>query len=226
MRLARTLLLLVILGAAVPSARAQELMGETDVLSLAAGLVGSDPWTQPHREDALNAIRDFIAVVGVDFRYTLDFGNRMAAQDSSDLRISDAIAVNYGPHPDLTDYRGTFLIGTFNPDRVNSETAADGVVTYYSTDNRERLGVLEILADGTYSWDIVGGQRGEVITGSWHEAAAGEKFAYEGGPSIVLQRAQGGYDYTARFRRQADYEGWLELGEGKARTPRLLAAPL
>ena len=86
--------------------------------------------------------------------------------------------------------------------------------------------MLEIAANGTYRWDVEGGQRGEMIVGRWHEAAAGEKFLYEGGPSIVLERARGSFDYTARFRRQADFEGWLELGEGKARSPRMLGAPL
>jgi hypothetical protein len=226
MGLLRALLLLLVLGAAAPAARAQELMSEADVLSLAANLIGPDPWSQPHREEALNAIRDLIAVAGVDFRYTLDFDNRMGAQNTSDHRIWDAMAVNYGPPPAFEAYHRTFLIGTFKLDRVQGETGADGVVTYYSADTRERLGVLQILPDGTYVWDVEGGRHGEVITGFWHEATATEKFPYEGGPSIVLLRAQGGYDYTARFRRQADFEGWLELGEGKARSPRLLGAPL
>lgn len=226
MGIVRALLFCLVLGAATADARAQELLDEAGVMSLSAGLMGADPWSQPHREQALDAIRDLIAAVGVDFRPTLDFDNRMHAQSTSDLRISDAIAVNYGPHPALDRYIGTFLIGTFKPDNVTGETAADGVVTYYATDSRERLGVLTIDRDGSYRWDVAGGQRGEMLVGRWHEAAPGEKFPYEGGPSIVLERAQGGYDYTARFRRQADYAGWLEIGEGKARSPRLLGAAL
>lgn len=226
MGIVRALLLCLALGAALPDAKAQELLDEAGVMSLSAGLMGADPWSQPHREDALNAIRDFIAVVGVDFRYTLDFDNRMRAQDTGDQRIWDAIAVNYGPHPQLEKYIGTFLIGDFQPERVTGETAADGTVTYYAADSRVRLGVLTIDRDGTYRWDVEGGQRGEMLVGRWHQAEPGEKFPYEGGPSIVLERAMGGYDYTARFRRQADYTGWLEIGEGKARSPLLLGAAL
>ncbi len=62
--------------------------------------------------------------------------------------------------------------------------------------------------------------------GPGHEFPPDESCPCEGGPSIVLERAQGGYDYTARFRRQADYAGWLEIGQDKARSPRLLGAAL
>ncbi len=226
MSVVRVLLVCLALGAAAAGARAQELLDEAGVLSLSAGLMGADPWSQPHREEALNAIRDFIAVVGVDFRYTLDYDNRMGAQGTSDTRIWDAIAVNYGPHPPLGRYYGTFLISDFRPDRVQRETDASGVASYFQMDTLERLGVLEIAPGGTYRWDVEGGERGELIVGRWHEATADEKYLYEGGPSIVLERARGGYDYTARFRRQADFTGWLELGEGKARTPRVLGAAL
>ena len=215
---------LLFLVAAIGTGAAQQgLLSQNDVLAVSASVMGNDPWVQPHREQALNDMRDFIKLMGVSFRPTLDFDNRMAAQNTSDTRISDAIAVNYGPHPDLADYIGTFVVGDFKPGKVRRETDANGVTVYYSQYDVP-LGVLEIRADRSFTWDVVGAERGLVSTGRWHEAQADEKFAYEGGPGIVLENAQSGYDYTARIRRQADFEGWLELGMGRARSPRLVAA--
>jgi hypothetical protein len=216
---------LILAGFAIgPSKAEQALLSEADVLAISASVMGSDPWVQPHREQALNDIRDFIKVIGVNFRPSLAFDNQMGGQSTSDLRISDAIAVNYGPHPELSDYIGTFLLGDFEPGKVRRETNAEGVTVYYMQDYDVTLGVLEIAADGSFSWDVAGGKRGLVTVGHWREMRPEEKFAYEGGPAIVLEKAQGGYDYTARVRRQADFERWLEIGIGAARSPRLVAA--
>ncbi|MDO8359198.1 MAG: hypothetical protein Q7T08_04070 [Devosia sp.] len=215
---------LLFLAAAIGTGTAQQgLLSQNDVLAISASVMGNDPWVQPHREQALNDIRDFIKLMGVSFRPTLDFDKRMAAQDTSDVRISDAITVNYGPHPDLADYIGTFLVGDFQPGKVRREVNANGVTIYYSRYD-EALEVLEIRADRSFTWDVAGAERGLVSTGRWHEAQNDEKFAYEGGPGIILENAQSGYDYTVRIRRQADFQGWLELGLGRARSPRLVAA--
>jgi hypothetical protein len=207
------LVLLLTAGAAVAAPR---LLTKSDVLELSAGLMGDDPWAQPHREEALNAIRDLIKSTGVDFRYSLAFDNEMGAQNTADVRINDAIAVNYGSHPTLKAYVGTFLVGRFRPGHIREETNGQGVTTYFAADGYEPLGILYIGSDHTFAWDVSGGGK-TVVDGRWHEASEAEKFAYEGGPAIVLEQARGGYDYTVRVRRQADFEGWLQVGQGQAR---------
>lgn len=220
-----TLRLFAVLLALAPPVLAEDhaLLDQRDVLELSAGLMGTDPWVQPHREQALDAIRDLIKSVGVNFRYSLDFDNLMGAQGTADHRIRDAIVVNYGPHPVEADYLGDFLVGTFTPGNIESERRVDGGTTYRAAGGYLPLGILSIQPDHSYRWDIYG--TGEVVAaGTWRPMRDDEKYPYEGGPAIVLELVQDGVDYTVRIKRDAEYQGWLEIGPGQSRSPAAYAA--
>lgn len=147
--------LLVLIGASPATAAEHKLLSKSDVIELAANLLGADPWSQPHREDALNAIRDIIKTVGVDFRYSLALDNEMGARGLADHRIADAIAENFGPHPQLDAYYGVFLVGDFKPGRVVHDVV-DGTTLYRAQEHSAPLGILIISQVDSGCADIRG----------------------------------------------------------------------
>lgn len=196
---------------------------EEDVLAYARTVFGGgDRLTNegnPKRDQLAAQVRDYIKTHGVGFKAPLlgPFEKKLYNQGTVSVNIRHAIQDNFGPHPKLTDYAGTFYLrkltrgGTLTADR-------DGGVTITSADPENETGRLTIGRDGTYEWVLGHGDPpARWVRGKWHEARPDETAPTEGGPVVVLEKARGGVDHTARLCRDPAFAGWLDVGEGPAR---------
>jgi hypothetical protein len=203
------------------------LLTKQDVIAYAKEVFGSgeplaDPLAELNRRDAnRNKIRDFIKARGTNFLPDLDFENNEMPKDTYSNHIRWAIQVNYGKHPRLEDYVGTFMLGDIKRGR-KAVTPEGPKIVLAPEDLRYETGVLEIKKDGTYTWVVsVTHPEEQWVRGKWREAKPDEMFPYEGGPAIWLEKAHQLQDYMVRMCREPDYEGWIEFGASKARTSML-----
>jgi hypothetical protein len=198
------------------------LLAQEELLALARRLMGDQPYADSfRREKVLEQIRDTIKARGTDFQYSAigEFANRMYAQGTMSSHIGFAINSNYGPHPRLDDYFGTFHLRAAS--RGSKSAQSDGSrVIVITTDAQHESGALTINRDGTYLWAYLRGSAPETWKrGRWRAAAPEEMLPWEAGPAIWLLDAKQGSDYMVRMDRQPDWRGWIEVGAGKGRTP-------
>jgi hypothetical protein len=192
---------------------------KVEVVAYAKSLFGAgDPFADGTKRDTnLNAIRDRIKERGVDFVADDTFKYKDLPNGMYSVHIGSAVESNYGPHPKLENYYGTFLLRTTNR---GSKTSAKegGRVVITTTDAQYEAGALVIAKGGTFTWKL-GRTDPETkwITGKWREATADEMQPWEGGPMLVLEKARQGEDYTVRMCRVPGYEKWIDVGMGKGR---------
>ena len=93
-------------------------------------------------------------------------------------------------------------------------------VVITTTDQQHETGELTISKDGTYVWKLFRKDpEDKWLKGKWREAKPDEMVDYEGGPAIWLEKSKGGFDSMVRMNRIPDYQGWIDVGWGKGRTP-------
>lgn len=196
------------------------LLSADDVFVFARDQLGpGDPFAHPQREAILDRIRDHIKTRGTTFLPDLNFSNRMGTIGANSVHISYAIEANYGPPPKLDDYFGAFLLRTTNRGS-KSNTKVGGRPVVRTEDSQHESGLLTIDKGGTYTWAISRSDPpAKWIVGKWREAKPEEMHLWEGGPAIWLEKARAGQDYMVRGSRVPDYEGWIDVGVGKGRTP-------
>jgi hypothetical protein len=190
------------------------LLSEQQILDFARQALGPEPYANPNREAALAQVRDFIKQRGVNFQQTLAFDNQLGAIGANSVHIWAAIADNYGVAPQLSDYFGNFALTSQNRGSQSARQAG-GRTVVETTDSAARLGSIQISADHTYVWNVLGD--GVTLRGTWRELREDEKQAWEGGPAIWLLNARAGQDYEVRGDRQPGYAGWIDVGIGKGR---------
>ncbi len=192
---------------------------KAEVVAYAKSLFGSgDPFADGDKRDRnLNAIRDHIKARGVDFAADDTFKYKDLPNGMYSIHIGSAVESNYGKHPKLEDYYGTYLLRTTNR---GSKTSAKegGRVVVTTTDAQYEAGALVIAKGGTFTWKLGRTDpESKWITGKWREATADEMQPWEGGPMLVLEKARQGEDYTVRMCRVPGYEKWIDVGMGKGR---------
>ncbi|MBX3397297.1 MAG: hypothetical protein KF873_01035 [Gemmataceae bacterium] len=192
---------------------------KAEVVAYAKSLFGSgDPFADSEKRDKnLNAIRDYIKTRGVAFVADDTFNYKDLPNGMNSVHIGAAIQSNYGPHPKLENYYGTYLLRTTN--RGSKTSTKDGSrVVVTTTDAQFESGALVIAKGGTFTWKLGRTDpESKWITGKWREATADEMQPWEGGPMIVLEKARQGEDYTVRMCRVPGYEKWIDVGMGKGR---------
>lgn len=194
------------------------LLDKEHVIAYARQVIGPDPWG-PKRDQALGQIRDYIKQHGTSFTVDDDFNARMTAQSTSFSHITWAVNSNHGPAPKLADYVGRYELTAANRGS-RSYDRSGGTVKVTTTDSQAKSGKLEIKADGTYVWDVLGGDPpAKWLRGTWREVKPEENQPWEGGAAIWLEKAKQGYDCMMRMDRTPGWPGWIEVGMGKARTP-------
>lgn len=184
------------------------LLSKEDVLAFAKKTFGPGvPFADSkQREINLNTIRDHIKARGTDFVADTPFDDAMGGMHS--VSIGYAIKANYGKHPKLKDYLGTWYL---RPVQYWTRDFKDTVRVYEG-------GILTIDADGTYEWKDNLGGKARVVEGKWREAKSDEMAVWEGGLAVWLEKAREGRNYMARMARHPDYLGCIEVGDGKGRT--------
>jgi hypothetical protein len=199
--------------------RQQPLLTRADVLAYAKQLFGpGDPFADSaKRESNLNTLRDYIKARGVDFVADTSFWYNEMPNGMYSVHIGAAAESNYGRHPKLEDYFGTFLLRTTN--RGTKTATKDGSkVTITTTDAQYESGALVIEKDGTFIWKLGRNDpEDKWIRGKWRQAKPNEMQPWEGGPMLVLEKARQGEDYTVRMCRVPNYEGWIDVGMGMGR---------
>ena len=195
------------------------LLSKADILAYARKVFGpGDPHADSAKRDANNdAIRDLIKARGTSFKMDLDFSNALGKLGAFTVHISAAVNDNFGQHPKLQNYFGTFLLRAANRG-TKSLAKANGKTVLKTTDAQYEAGSLTITRDGRYVWKVSRNDPAAAwVTGKWREATAAEKQFWEGGPSIVLEKARDGQEYTVRTSREKGYEKWIDVGIGKGR---------
>ncbi|MEW6306209.1 MAG: hypothetical protein AB1705_22310 [Verrucomicrobiota bacterium] len=202
---------------ALPTARG--LLDKEQVITYARAAMGANPWANPNRDALLAQIREHIKQHGTRFTADDDFRARMNEQGTMSSHIGWAVDSNHGPAPKLTDYIGRYQLTAANRGSQSYERSGSRVKVT-TTDSQAKSGQLEIKADGTYVWDLKGGDPPEQwLRGKWREVRPDENQPWEAGPAIWLERAKQGYDCMVRMGRQPGWPGWIEVGMGKARSP-------
>lgn len=205
-------------AAPIPAPPAGEgLLTKEQVLAYAKQLMGPNPWGNPSRDAILDQIRDYVKTRGTSFQPDLDFSNRMGAQGTYSVHIGYAASANYGKPPKPESYFGTWLLRAANRGS-QSYTTSGGRRVVQTTDSQAESGQLTINPDGTYAWQVLRGQS-TVLKGNWRWVRPEEMHAWEGGPALWLLTAKQGADYMVRGGREPGYEGWIDVGAGKGRTP-------
>jgi hypothetical protein len=200
----------------------QGLIGREELIAYARHVMGDQPFADSsRREKALEQIRDTIKTRGTDFQYSAidEFSNRMYAQGTMSSHIGFAINSNFGPAPRLDDYFGTFHLRAAS--RGSKSTKTDGSrVIVTTTDSQSESGALTIHRDGSYVWAYLRGTAPDTWKrGHWRTVSTEEFLPWEAGPAIWLLDAKQGGDYMVRMDRQPGWQGWIEVGAGKGRTP-------
>ncbi len=190
-----------------------------EVVAYAKSLFGAgDPFADGEKRDKnLNALRDHIKARGAAFEADGTFKYKDLPNGMYSVHIGSAIESNYGKHPKLDDYLGTFLLRTTNR---GSKTSAKegGRVVVTTTDAQYEAGALVIAKGGQFTWKLGRTDpESKWIVGKWREATADEMQPWEGGPMLVLEKARQGEDYTVRMCRVPGYEKWIDVGMGKGR---------
>lgn len=177
-----------------------------------------DPFADGRRRDTnQEKIRDLIKARGVDFPFDDAFRNREMPNGTYSIGIGSAVEANYGNHPKLKDYVGTFLLRTTNRG-TKTATPKGSQIVITTTDAQFEAGSLIITGDGEFIWKIGRNDPQEKwAKGKWREAKEDEKQPWEGGLSLVLLKARQNEDYTVRACRVPGYEGWIDIGMGKGR---------
>jgi hypothetical protein len=197
----------------------QGLLGKEHVIAYARQVIGPEPWG-PNRDKALEQIRDYIKRHGTSFTTDDDFNARMSAQSTSFSHIAWAVNSNHGQPPKVSDYVGRYELTAASRGTKSYERTGSNRVRVTTTDAQAKSGRLEIKADGTYVWDVLGGDPPEKwLRGKWREVKPEENQPWEGGAAIWLEKAKQGYDCMVRMDRTPGWPGWIEVGMGKARTP-------
>lgn len=196
------------------------LLSEADVLAYARREMGDRPFTHPERDAILDRIRDHIKTRGTSFRYdaaTGAFRNKMDKQRTMSVHIGYAVNANYGPHPRLQDYFGTFHLRTANR---GSRSLTPGGKYVIRTDAQHESGRLTISPKGTWEWELLRGDPpAKWLRGKWRPVRPDEMHLWEGGPALWLLEAKQGSDYMVRMSREPGWQDWIDVGAGKGRTP-------
>lgn len=195
------------------------LLSRDDVLAYAKQVFGpGDPFANSQRREAnLNQIRDHIKARGTSFLPDLQFSNQLFPLGAYSVHVNSAIEANYGKHPKLEDYFGTWLLRTTN--RGTKSATGNGVrIVITATDAQYESGALTINKDHTFIWKISRNDPESAwVKGTWREVKPEELHLWEGGPAIWLEKARQNEDYMVRMCRVPDYEGWIDVGMGKGR---------
>lgn len=202
-----------------PPPAGEGLLSAADVLAYTKQVFGpGDPFADSQRrERILNQIRDYIKARGTSFLPDLKFKNDMHALGATSVHINSAIEDNYGRTPALQDYFGTYLMRAANRG-TTSVRKVDGKDTLFVEDGQFTAGSLTINKDGTYVWKLgANDPEAQWVKGKWRVATPDETQAWEGGPSLWLEKARQGEDYSIRMSRVPGYEGWIDVGMGKGR---------
>ncbi|HEY1066126.1 MAG TPA: hypothetical protein VGE52_08450 [Pirellulales bacterium] len=205
---------------------AEGLLSEEDVLAFCRKVFGgADRETNegnPMRTMFSDLVREHIKQHGTNFKAsaTGKFYEKLHAQGTGSVHIVQAINDNYGKHPELTDYVGTFLLRASNRGSNSVKPDGAGVKKILIQDSQAESGRLTINADGTYEWELMRGDPpAKWLRGKWREAQPAEMMPTEGGPAIWLEEAKGGDEYMVRMDREVGYADWINVGYGKGRTP-------
>jgi hypothetical protein len=141
-------------------------------------------------------------------------------QGTSSVHIVQAIDDNYGAHPKLQDYFGTFWLRSSNRGSKSVTSDGAGGKNVIVRGSWHESGRLTINRDGTYEWEVLRGDpSAKWLHGEWRVARPEEMMPTEGGPAIWLENAKGGNDCMVRMDRHGDYANWINVGVGKGRTP-------
>lgn len=215
-------LLTFVQGLKVQGQDGKGLLTQDDILAYSKKMMGDKPFADSvRREKVLNHIRDWIKSQGTDFQYSAigPFADKMHAQGTHSVHIGYAISANYGTHPKLADYFGTYHLRTANRGNKSVKNIGGKLYTVIQDDQHES-GKLTINPDGTYVWEYLRGDAPEKWNkGKWRQAQPEELHLWEGGPAIWLLNAKQGYDYMVRMNREHGWTGWIDVGAGKGRTP-------
>jgi hypothetical protein len=205
---------------------AKGLLSEEDVLAYARKVYGGADReaneANMKRSDYSIQIRDYVKKHGTSFKASAigKFYDAMTAQGTNSINIIHAINDNYGKHPKLEDYYGTFLLRSSNRGSSSVKPDGSGVKKIVVQDAQAESGRLTINRDGTYEWELLRGDPpSKWLTGKWREAKPDEMFPTEGGPAIWLESAKNNDDYMVRMDREVGYADWINVGAGKGRTP-------
>ncbi|MFO0818203.1 MAG: hypothetical protein U1A77_09700 [Pirellulales bacterium] len=195
------------------------LLSRAEVIAYAKQVFGpGDPFADSNRREMnLNQIRDYIRERGTSFLPDLDLSNELGALGAYSVHIGSAIEANYGKHPLLKDYFGSFLLRTTNRGTKNM-TREGARVVITATDAQHESGSLDIYPNGTFVWKIGRNDpENQWVRGQWRVARPDELHVWEGGPAIWLEKARQNEDYLVRKCRVPGYEGWIDVGMGKGR---------
>jgi hypothetical protein len=205
-----------------PAPAGTGLLGKEELIAYARRVMGDQPFADSwRREAALNRIRDTIKARGTDFQYAVgdDFSTRMNAQGTLSVHIGYAVNSNYGPHPRLEDYFGTFHLRAASRGSKSAKTDGSRLIVT-TTDAQHESGALTIHRDGSYVWAYLRGDPpAKWKHGRWREVQPDELLPWEGGPALWLLDAKQGSDYMLRMGREPGWPGWIDVGAGKGRTP-------
>ena len=205
------------------AADARGTLSREDVLAFARkAFGGQNPWKEPLRERALAQIRDHIKAHGTNFKMSAvgdKFYDQLNKEGFHSVHIFQAVNDNFGAHPKLEDYFGTFLLRASNRGS-NSVRQVGGELKKITTDLQAESGRLTINKDGTYVWEVLrGAPGGTVLRGKWRQSKPDEMMPTEGGIALWLENAKGGDEYMVRMDREPGYADWINVGAGKGRTP-------
>jgi hypothetical protein len=198
-------------------------LGRDEVLAFARkAFGGQNPWKEPLRERAVAQIRDYIKAHGTNFKINAvgdKFYDQLVKEGFHTVQIFNAISDNYGAHPKLENYFGTWNLRASNRGS-NSVRQVGGELKKITTDLQAESGKLTINKDGTYEWEVLrGAPGGTVLRGKWRQAKPDEMALTEGGIALWLENAKGGDEYMVRMDREPGYADWINVGAGKGRTP-------
>jgi len=219
-RLAAALAGLALVCAAPGRAQAPPTpLTRAEVVAFAKQIFGpGDPFADGTRRDInLNRLRDHIKERGVDFPLDDNFKYKDLPNGMYSVSVGYAVESNYGRHPKLSDYFGSYLLRTTN--RGTKTATKDGTrVVITTTDAQFEAGELIINPDKTFVWKI--GRKdppSQWAKGVWREVRPDEQQPWEGGPALWLEKARQNEDYMVRMCRVPGYERWIDVGMGKGR---------
>ncbi|KAF0096688.1 MAG: flagellar motor switch protein FliN [Hyphomonadaceae bacterium] len=185
-----------------PAGGGAGLMSQQDVLSFLTNRLGNgDPFANPGREAALQALRQEILRRGVNFRHHAigDFSNQLGRFGALS-NVTYALSSNFG-----APARQNELNGNWRLMKVGATTTfTQGNDLYRRMEYAGDAGSLAINADHTYVWNSPSG----VLRGSWRSATQAEMAASDkGGEGVVLNRAKSGADWLVYKRAEEGPEG-------------------